>query len=64
MATKKRKGTITINTVMDAAQEKMDRDGKDRLVITETLGGKKYTLVEIERKVGALAKDDNNNNLC
>jgi hypothetical protein len=60
----KRLPTTTINTNMDEAIRKMDDDGVDRLVIAETVGGRRFTVLEIERKVGPLAKDNNNNNLC
>ena len=56
--------TKTINTDLDKAQEMMERDKLNRLVFKETVGGKQYTLVEIERKVGPLIASDNNNNLC
>lgn len=66
MATRsKRVGrTKIINTDMDKARDLMDREKIDRIVFTETVAGKQFTLVEIERKVGPLGADDNNNNLC
>lgn len=55
---------VIINNNMDEVKAKMDREGKDRLVINEVVGGKQFTMLEVIRNAGPLAKDDNNNNLC
>lgn len=63
-ASRETKPATVINYDMALVNAKMDRDGKDRLVINEIVDGKSYALLEVIRKVGPLAKDTNNNNLC
>jgi hypothetical protein len=62
--TPKRPGTTTINFDRDVIHSKMDQDGKDHLVINETVRGKTIKILEVERRVGPLGANDNNNNLC
>lgn len=66
MATRSKRSlrTRVINTDMDRARELLERAKLDKIVFTETVAGKAYTIVEIERKLGPLGADDNNNNLC
>lgn len=64
MAEKTEKGAVVFNYDREQVETALRESGKDRLVISETVRGKKFTILEVSRGLGPLALDDNNNNLC
>jgi hypothetical protein len=60
----KEKGAVVFNYDREQVQAALEASGKDRIVVNETVRGKSFKILEVTRKVGPLALDDNNNNLC